>query len=118
MKEGKEGIVKEEGVVANHLEVKMRPRRKMKMWILARTKGMRVSTTPVIKTLEIKEEEAKDMDKDQEEEAFVALISIAMKKVIVPLNALNDKEGHIGELLVKQRLLMWMRMHSHHIQRM
>ena len=32
------------------------------------------------------------MDKDQEEEDSVVPISIAMKKVIVPLNALNDKE--------------------------
>ena len=40
---------------------------------------------------------------------------IAMKKVIIPLNALNDKEGLIGELRVKLGLLMWMRMHSHHI---
>ena len=30
---------------------------------------------------------------DKEEEASVVPISIAMKKVIVPLNALNDKEG-------------------------
>ena len=45
-------------------------------------------------------------------------VSITMKKVIMPLNALNNKEGKIGELMVKQGLLMWMRMHSHHIQRM
>ena len=45
-------------------------------------------------------------------------IFIAMKKVIVPLNALNNKEEQIGELMVKQGLLMWMRMHIHHIQRM
>ena len=45
-------------------------------------------------------------------------IFIAMKKVIMPLNALNDREGQIGELMVKQGLLMWMRMHTHHIQRM
>ena len=45
-------------------------------------------------------------------------ISIVMKKVIVPLNALNNMEGQIGELMVKQGLLVWMMMHSHHIQRM
>ena len=45
-------------------------------------------------------------------------IFIIMKKVIMPLNALNDKEGQIGELMVKQGFLMCMRMHSHHIQRM
>ena len=107
-------MVKEEGVVVCHLEAKMRPRRKMKMWVLAEIRGMRVSIAPVIRTLEIREEEVEDV----EEEASVAPVSIAMKKVIVPLNALNDKEGQIEELMVKQGSLMWMRMHSHHIQRM
>ena len=63
------------------------------MWVLVETKGMRVSTAPMIKTLEIREEEVEDMDKDQEEEASVVPIFIAMKKVIMPLNALNEKEG-------------------------
>ena len=54
---------------------------------------MRFSTTLVIKTLGIKEEEVEDMDKDQEEEAFVVPVFIVMKKVIVHLNALNGKEG-------------------------
>ena len=96
----------------------MRTKRKMKMWVLTETRGTRVSTAPVIKTLEIREEEEEDMDKDQEEEAFVVPIFIAMKKVIMHLNALNDKEGQIGELIVKQGLLMWIMMHIHHIQRM
>ena len=61
--EGKEGAVKEEGAVVSRLEAKMRPRKKMKMWVLARTRGMRVSTAPVIKNLEIKEEEEEDMDR-------------------------------------------------------
>ena len=101
MKEEKEGVVKEKGLVAGHLEVDMRPRRKMKMWVLAETRGMRVSTALMIKTLEIREEEVEDVDKVQEEEAFVVPISIAMKKVIVPLNALKDKEGQIRKLRVK-----------------
>ena len=63
MKEGKEGTVKEEGLVIGHLEAKMRTRRKMKMWVLVGTRGTRVSTAPVIKTLEIREEEVKDVDK-------------------------------------------------------
>ena len=86
-------MVKEEGIVVGHLEVKMRPRRKLKMWVLEKTRGMRVSIAPMIKTLEIREEEVEDVDKVQEEEAFVVPISIAMKKVIEPLNSLNDKEG-------------------------
>ena len=48
----------------------------------------------------------------------MVLVSIAMKKVIVPLNALNDNEGQIGELRVKLGFLMKMRMNNHHIQRM
>ena len=63
LKEGKEGMVKEEGVVAGHLEVEMTPRRKMKMWVLVETRGMRVSTALVIKNLEIREEEVEDVDK-------------------------------------------------------
>ena len=99
-------MVKEEGVVEGHPEAKMRPRRKLKMWVLVGTKGMRVSITLMIKTLEIREEEVEDVDKVQEEEASVIHISITMKKVIVPLNALNNKEGQIGELRVKLGLLM------------
>ena len=49
--------------MVGHLEAKMRPKRKMKMWVVAGTRGMRVSTTRVIKTLEIREEEVEDMDK-------------------------------------------------------
>ena len=108
-------MVKEKGVVVGHLEVDMRPRRKMKMWVLAGTRGMRVSTTPMIKNLEIKEEKVEGMDKDKEEENFMVPIFITMKKVIMPLNALNDKERHIGVLRIKLGLLMQMRMHSHHI---
>ena len=63
---------------------------------------MRVSITPVIRTLEIREEEVEDV----EEEASVVPISIAMKKVIDSLNVLNDKEGQIGELRVKPGLHM------------
>ena len=59
----KEGIVKEEGVVVGHLEVEMRTRRKIKMWVLAKTRGIRVSIGPMINTLEIREEELEDMDR-------------------------------------------------------
>ena len=105
-------------MAVGHLEAKMRPKRKMKMWVLAYIREMRVSTTPVIKTLGIREEEVEDMDKDQEEEAFVVPIFIVMKKVSMHLNALNNKEGQIGELMVKKGSLMWMLMHNHCIQSM
>ena len=64
MKEGKEGTVKDEGVAVGQLEAEMRPKSKMKMWVLVDTREMRVLTTLVIKTLGIKEEEVEDMDKD------------------------------------------------------
>ena len=69
----------------------------------------------MIKTLEIREEEVEDMDQVQEEEAFMVLVFIVIKKVIMPTNVLNTKEGQIGELMVKKGLLMWMMMHSHRI---
>ena len=79
--------------MVGQLGTKMRPRIKMKMWVLAGTRGMRVSTARMIKTLEIREEEIEDVDKVHEEEASMVPIFIAMKKVIMPLNALNEKEG-------------------------
>ena len=88
-------------MVEGHLEVEMTPRRRMKMWVLVGTSRMRVSTASVIKTLEVKEEEVEDVDKVQEEEAFVVPIFIAMKKFIMLMNALNAKEGKIEELMVK-----------------
>ena len=99
-------MVKEEGAVVGHMEANMKPRRKMKMWVLAETRGMRVSTTPMIKTLEIKEEYVEDVDKVKEEEAFMVPIFIAMKNFIVPMNSLNAKEGYIGETMVNQGSLM------------
>ena len=54
----------EEGVVVGHLEAEMRPKRKMKMWVLVETRQMRVSTAPVIKTFEIREEEVEGVEKD------------------------------------------------------
>ena len=63
------------------------------MWVLAKTRGMRVPTAPMTKTLEIREEEVENVDKVQQEEASMVPIFIEMKKVIMPTNALNAKEG-------------------------
>ena len=97
--EGKEGTVKEKGAVVGHLEAKTRTRRKMNMWVPTKTRGTRVSTTPMIKNLEIREEKVEDVEQVQEEEASLVPIFIAMNKVIMPSNSLNDKEGQIGELI-------------------
>ena len=86
-------MVKEKGAVADHLEAEVKTKRKMKMQVLAKTRGMTVSTTTMIKTLEIKEEEVEDIEKVLEEEAFMVPIFIAMEKVIVLMNSLKAKEG-------------------------
>ena len=105
-------------MAVGQLEAEIRHKKKMKMLVLVDTRETRVSSTPMIKTLGIREEEVEDVDKDWEEEASVVPIFIVMKKVIVHWNALNGKEGQIGELMVMQGLLMWMRMYIHHILRM
>lgn len=53
--ERKEGDPKKEGVVVGLLEVKMRTRRRMKMWALVEAKGMTVWTISMIKTMETNE---------------------------------------------------------------
>lgn len=104
--------------MAGLFEAKMRTRTQMKMWVPAKTRGMRVSTALVIKNLETKEEEVEDVDTVREEEAFMVHVFTATKKAIKPMSALNTKEGHIGEMMLKKGLLMWMMILSHHIQRM
>ena len=74
--EGREGAVNEEGVVAGHFEAEMRTRGKMKMWVLAKTRGMRVLTTHMIKNLEIREEEVEDMDKFRKRRLLWYLFSL------------------------------------------
>ena len=49
--------------MVGHLEAKMRTRRKMKMWVLVKTRGMRVLTTLMIKILEIREEDIEYVNK-------------------------------------------------------
>ena len=61
--EGIEGVIKEDKVVARHLEAKMRTKRKTKMWVPVETRGMRVPSTLMIKNLETKEEEVDDVNK-------------------------------------------------------
>lgn len=62
--------------MVGHLEARMRIKRKMMMWVLAKIRGMRISKAPMIKTLEIKEEEVEEIGKDQEEETFMVPIFI------------------------------------------
>ena len=80
-------------MVASNLQAKIRTKRKMKMWVLAETRGMKVLTTSMIKNLEIREEEVEDLDKVKEEEDSMVLIFIAMKNITMSSNALNTKEG-------------------------
>lgn len=96
----------------------MRTRRKMTMWVLAKTRGMRVLTASMIRILETKEEDVDEEDKGKEDEAFVVHVFSMVKKAIEPMSSLNAKEGKIGEMKIKQNFLMWMMMPSHHIQRL
>ena len=50
----------------------------------------------IIRIIEIKEEE--EDGKELEEEAFMKIVSIAMKKGIENLNVLSTKEGMIEEM--------------------
>ena len=70
----------------------------------------------MIKTIEIREEEAED--KDLEEEAFVGNVFIAEKKGIECLNIPNAKEGQIKEQKARLELHMLVKMPDHHILKM
>ena len=60
----KEGETKEEGVVVGLSKDEMRIRRKMKMWLPSKTRGMMVLITPVIKIMDTSKEEGEGEDKN------------------------------------------------------
>ena len=68
------------------------------MWVLAKNRGTRVSTTPKIKIMDTREEEIEENENFQEEEAFMLhLFNLEMKDIKL-ISTLNTKEGNIGEL--------------------
>ena len=56
--------------------------------------------------------------KKLEEEAFMEIVSTAMKKGINNLNVLSTKEGMIEEMNGRVQLLLLMKMQGHHILKM
>ena len=71
-------------------------RTRMRLEVVARTRGEITQIISMIKIIEIREEE--EEGKELEEEAFVEIVSIAMKKGIEHLNVLSAKEGMIEEM--------------------
>ena len=79
------------------MEAKMMTRRtRMRLEVVARTRGEITQIVSMIRIIEIKEEE--EEGKELEDEASVEIVSIAMKKGIEHLNVLSAKEGMIEEM--------------------
>ena len=74
----------------------MTKRTRMRLEVVARTKGEITQIIFMIKIIEIREEE--EEDKELEEEASMEIVSTAMKKGIGHYNILSAKEGMIEEM--------------------
>ena len=72
----------------------MTKRTRMRLKVVARTRGEITQIISMIKIIEIREEEGKGL----EEEASMEIVSTAMKKGIEHLNVLSTKEGMIEEM--------------------
>ena len=76
------------------MEAKMMVKRaRMRLEVIVKTRGETIQILPMIKTIEIKEEE--EEGKELEEEAFMEIVFTAMKKGIKNLNVFSAKEGMI-----------------------
>ena len=71
-------------------------RKRMRLEVVVRTRGEKISIISMIKIIEIREEE--EEGKELEEEASMEIVSTAMKKGIEHLNVLSAKEGMIEEM--------------------
>ena len=86
-----------EDLVDGLMEAKMMIKRtRMRLEVVARTRGEINQIIFMIKIIEIKEEEQED--KELEEEASMEIVSTIMKKGIKYLNVLSTKEGMIEEM--------------------
>ena len=85
-----------EDLVDGLMEAEMMIRRtKMRLEVVARTRGEITQIISMIRIIEIREEE--EEGKELEEEASMEIVSTAMKKGIEHLNVLSTKEGMIEE---------------------
>ena len=97
-----------EDLTDNLMEAKMMIKRtRIRLEVVARTRGEITQIISMIRIVEIKEEE--EDGKELEEEASVEIVSTTMKKGIEHLNVLNAKEGMIEEMIC--RLELWLLMH-------
>ena len=69
---------------------------RMRLEVVAKTRGEITQIVSMIRIIEIREEE--EEGKELAEEASVEIVSIAMKKGIEHLNILSAKEGMIEEM--------------------
>ena len=103
-----------DNLVDGLMQAEMMIRRiRMRLEVAVKTRGEKIQIIPIIKTIEIREEEEKG--KELGEEASVEKISTAMKKGIEHLNVLSTKEGMIEEMNGRVDLLLLMKMQGHHI---
>ena len=97
------------------MEAEMMTKRiRMRLEVVARTKGEITQIVSMIRIIEIKEEEGREL----EEEASVEILSTAMKKGIKNLNVLSIKEGMIEEMNGRVELQLLMKIQGHHILKM
>ena len=109
--------VKVEDLAKNLLAVEMMIKiTRMRLAVVIRTKGEKTQIIPMIRTIEIKEEE--EEGKELEEEASVDNVSTTVKKGIENLNVLSTKEGMIEETTSYQGLWLSMKMQNCHILKM
>ena len=106
-----------EGLVDSLMEAKMMIKRtKMRLEVVARTRGEITQIISMIRIIEIREEEKEG--KELEEEALMENVSIATKKGIDHLNVLSAKEGMIEEMNGRVELQLLMKMQGYCILKM
>ena len=95
------------------MEAKMMFKRtRMRLEVVAKTKGEITQIISMIKIIEVREEE------EEGKEVSVEIFSTAMKKGIKHLNVLSAKEGMIEEMNGRVELQLLMKIQGHHILRM
>ena len=103
-----------EDLVDDLMEAKIMIRRtRMRLKVVVRTRGGTIQIIPMIKTIEIREEE--EEGKEFIEEASMEITSIATKKGIKHLNVLSTKEGMIKDTKGMLELDLLMKIQNHHI---
>ena len=99
------------------MEAKMMIKRtRMRLEVVAKTRGEITQIIFMIRIIEIREEE--EEGKELEEEASVEIVSTVMKKGMEHLNVLSTKEGMIEEMNGRVEIQLLMKMQGHHILKM